>query len=711
MSNSYNSANSSSVAAPAQEPSGPDMGAQVGAALGERFTIVRNLVESDTHPIYLARDLAHPEGLGPEPCGLVRLRVLSGSLAGDRRQVELFHLEANAAASLSHRNILKATPAEEKNGIHFYVTEDRPDAVTLREYLKRKGWLEEGEAVQIARQIADALEYAHAQGVLHLRLEPGEVLLDQSGNVLVGGFGIPRSKDLLWACQERSHYCAASHISPEQILSGAVDRRSDLYLLGIIFFEMLTDRAPFESEDHASLRLKQLTRIPKPPHMFRFDLSAGLSQIVMSLLGKRPDERPFDVSVFKSTLEQILAAEARAEEEPEEQSSLSREPDDRQSMPVEAPADLPRAPDTYRASDNVIVLPEPDTPKTLRLVEEKPEAVEDVAAVEDERAPDRDSVSVGVAAGLSESDDERACGDRIVIDLFEKREADTREPEWDEFIEAGAGPIQEERGRATYRPLAWLLVLLLIGGGLFGAIRGGRFMGKTENVVSGAEQQISNEVAASKPEAFVPTPEMAASAEAEEAKESTLKSEPATQAAGDTPSDNGEDRAAVAEKKEPAEEASAKPSPRTSSEAAPPSASPVEPTLMSKSEPPAEVKDIDLRDRQSLEPSPAPEQPAKTEPPAPKVIRRSGDVLQNTAIIRPRPVYPKAAREAKIRGSVTVELTINEEGSVVSARPIAGPEQLRDAAVAAARRWKWTPARVDRNRAGVVGTITFVFKD
>jgi periplasmic protein TonB len=101
----------------------------------------------------------------------------------------------------------------------------------------------------------------------------------------------------------------------------------------------------------------------------------------------------------------------------------------------------------------------------------------------------------------------------------------------------------------------------------------------------------------------------------------------------------------------------------------------------------------------------------KAEAPAPRVIRRSGDVLQNTAIIRPRPIYPKEAREAKIRGSVTVELTIDEEGSVVAARPISGPEQLRGAAVAAARRWKWTPARVDRNRAGVVGTITFVFRD
>ena len=107
----------------------------------------------------------------------------------------------------------------------------------------------------------------------------------------------------------------------------------------------------------------------------------------------------------------------------------------------------------------------------------------------------------------------------------------------------------------------------------------------------------------------------------------------------------------------------------------------------------------------------APQRPVRFEPREPNIIRKSGDVLQNTAAFRPQPVYPKAARDADIEGNVTVEVTISEEGSVIAARAITGPEQLREAALAAARRWKWMPARVDRDRARVVGTITFRFKD
>jgi protein TonB len=123
---------------------------------------------------------------------------------------------------------------------------------------------------------------------------------------------------------------------------------------------------------------------------------------------------------------------------------------------------------------------------------------------------------------------------------------------------------------------------------------------------------------------------------------------------------------------------------------------------------PLEINDRAGIDRQAEQPALTPQKPVKFEPRA-TIIRKSGDVLQNTAAVRPQPVYPKAARDADIKGNVTVEVVINEEGSVISARAISGPDQLREAAVAAARRWKWMPTRVDRDRARVIGTITFRF--
>jgi TonB family protein len=172
------------------------------------------------------------------------------------------------------------------------------------------------------------------------------------------------------------------------------------------------------------------------------------------------------------------------------------------------------------------------------------------------------------------------------------------------------------------------------------------------------------------------------------------------------------------EKSDPATTHQAKPiheveaeksSPPARAEATPPVISTAVPVFTPEAESPAKLKESAHDNVQPGEPAPAPQQPDRT--PAPKTVRKSGDVLQNTAIIRHMPLYPKAARASNVKGAVTIEVTIDEEGSVIAARPISGPEQLRDAAVAAARRWKWVPERVDRNRARVVGTITLNFKD
>ncbi|HVG20938.1 MAG TPA: TonB family protein, partial [Blastocatellia bacterium] len=115
-------------------------------------------------------------------------------------------------------------------------------------------------------------------------------------------------------------------------------------------------------------------------------------------------------------------------------------------------------------------------------------------------------------------------------------------------------------------------------------------------------------------------------------------------------------------------------------------------------------------DTRPAEPPPSIQPAKREESPAPKIIRRSGDVLQNSAISRVRPVYPEAARSARVSGPVTVEVTVDEEGNVIAARAISGPDPLKDAAVNAARGWKWMPARVDRTRVKVVGTITLNFQ-
>jgi TonB family protein len=703
MSNSLNHTNSLSGAAPSPRLVTPESDADVSTALRERFDIASRLDESDTHIVYSASDLSLPGD-----AGLVRLKVLRASLAGDNRQVELFRHEAGAAARLSHANILKTTEAEELNGIHFSVTEEKPDLITLRDHLDRRGWLNAEEAAQISRQIADALQHAHSRGVLHLALEPEKVLLDQAGTAYVTGFGIERDKDLLWARQERSRHCAARYIAPEQILSGEVDQRTDLYLLGLILFEMLTDRAPFESTDLSDLKSKHLARTPAPPHTFRPELSKELSQTVMDLLSKRPDGRPFYVSAFRSALDRCVATGLIIREQDEEADS----------------SDL--------SSESAPTLGDSGSPVRLATSEGGEENLEadeiataTVAAVAvDEEFKDSgylnqpDSTDLDFAEEYSEPADGSLPRDNVIEiplrNAYEYDQDDYYEP--GEPIDAGPMLLSEEPGKVKSNRLIWALILLVIGVGLSWAVLAARSDPATPGGVT--ELRNNDEPSASNAEAQAPVNSSAAETLSPDSALANLVTEDTSTGTEKPGTEKSSTEKSGAEKSDPATTHQAKPiheveaeksSPPARAEATPPVISTAVPVFRPEAESPAKLKESAPDNVQPREPAPAPQQPDRA--PAPKTVRKSGDVLQNTAVIRHMPLYPKAARASNVKGAVTIEVTIDEEGSVIAARPISGPEQLRDAAVAAARRWKWVPERVDRNRARVVGTITLNFKD
>jgi TonB family protein len=640
MSNPLNHTYSSSGAAAAAAA------ADASGALRNRFDIEKKLSESDAHSVYLARDQNN--------AGLVMLNILSGTLAGDNRQVELFRLEASAAARLSHRNIPRSTQAEEINGIHFCVTEQRPDVKTLRDYLGLKGWLDAEEAVRIGREIAAALEHAHGHGVLHLTLDPEKVFIDPDGEVLVTGFGIGRGKDLLWARQERSRLCAAQYITPEQILSGETDQRSDLYLLGIILFEMLTDRVPLESEDRALLRQKHLTRTPQPPHMFRHEISRELSRVVMDLLSKRPDGRPFTAGVLMAALDRCVASGLMAGEEC---------------------ADWPQIPDVAPVETAV-------APVEADVIDEKPPGEEKEHSYE----PDVAQSDVLIQAPLEEE-----------VEIGPGRE-----------IAAGPVFLTEESSKARPRRLVWVLIALILCGGIIWAIRAPGSQGEaagTKVSNPAVDLQSSYEPASSKAEVVLPTPGRTT------ARELSPASEQATPAIEVRVVNVRREGAAAIQTKPDGGATGIKSDPPRKPSISPPDLSIIRPALTPGNNAAAELNGAMPAYNPPQETAPAPEYTDKAKTPAPKIIRKPGDVLQNSAVIRPRPDYPRAARAADVKGTVTVEVTIDEEGSVIAARPISGPQQLRDAAVDAARRWKWTPTRIGRNRARVVGTITFSFRD
>ena len=261
----------------------------ISSVLYPRFTVLELLDESETSAVFLAQDeRARAEGRDL----LVKLKVLSEQARLDRKKLELFYLEASAAAKLSHRNIIKTSEAEQVGNLHFCAIEHRPGCESLRNLLDLKAWLDTQLAAAITLQIAEALDYAYRQGVMHLNLQPRSILIDAEGTALITDFGIEKRDELRWAHQARAQNMPVFYCSPEQASGQDVDVQSDLYSLGIILYEMLTDRLPFDYQNTDVVLHKHRTQTPEPPGVFRSDLPAAISAVVMSLLEKQPIKRP-----------------------------------------------------------------------------------------------------------------------------------------------------------------------------------------------------------------------------------------------------------------------------------------------------------------------------------------------------------------------------------------------------------------------------------
>jgi serine/threonine protein kinase len=279
---------------------------QVADALSSRFDVLKQVGADGRARYYLARERASGEG----GC----LKVLAPHVARDPRQRELFCLESYAASRLSHPHIAKAGKPHELGGVYFCAVEYRPNACTLRELLARNGWLGVDAAIDVAGQVARALDHAHSRAVLHLQLQPESILVEPNGSAAIKDFGIESGARLDWAYQERARRLAAAYASAEQAAGAKTDHRSDLYSLGAILYEMLTDRVPFDSDDDDYVRRKQLNYAPAPPHLISMDVSEAVSNVVMKLLEKDPDRRFNRAADFQTALKAALNTDSSVEQ-------------------------------------------------------------------------------------------------------------------------------------------------------------------------------------------------------------------------------------------------------------------------------------------------------------------------------------------------------------------------------------------------------------
>jgi serine/threonine protein kinase len=262
---------------------------RVRRALANRFTSVKPRSVHGDLEYYVARDARGD---------VVQLRVLSARRSGDVRAREMFCLEAGAASKLAHMNIIGTGAPEEVDGVLFCVVEHKQAARTLRELVDNNGWLDVGSAAQIADQVAGALDHAHQMGVLHLRLQPESVLVEPDGWVTVVDFGLETARG-----SERLRPPRVPYASPEQTMRVAADHRSDLYSLGAVLYEMLTDRTPFDSNDEDYVRQRQGAFHAAPPHLISMDVPESVSNVVMRLLEREPAKRFASATAFQAALD------------------------------------------------------------------------------------------------------------------------------------------------------------------------------------------------------------------------------------------------------------------------------------------------------------------------------------------------------------------------------------------------------------------------
>jgi tRNA A-37 threonylcarbamoyl transferase component Bud32 len=244
----------------------------------------------------------------------VAVKVLFPELAQDEQFVERFRREARAAASLNHHNIVSVYDFGEDEDSWFIVME-YVKGPTLRDIIRSEGAIEPGRAAGIAAEVAAALAVAHAQGIVHRDVKPANVLLaDPEGTVKVTDFGIARAANARQnLTMPGTVLGTATYLSPEQAQGGEVDRRTDIYSLGLVLYEMLVGKPPFTGDTPVAVAYQAVREIPPPPSTHNPRVPAALDAIVMRAIAKDPAGRYPSATEMRSAL---LSAD-RAVRDPE----------------------------------------------------------------------------------------------------------------------------------------------------------------------------------------------------------------------------------------------------------------------------------------------------------------------------------------------------------------------------------------------------------
>ena len=268
---------------------------KTGTILGDRYEILEKIGTGGMAEVFKGKD--HKLNR------YVAVKVLKEEFRDNDGFVKKFKEEAQAAAGLAHPNIVNVYDVGDENGI-YYIVMELVEGITLKNYIERKGRLTIKEATSIAIQVSAGLEVAHNNHIVHRDIKPQNIIISREEKVKVTDFGIAKattSQTTTSSAMGSVHYA-----SPEQARGGYVDHRSDIYSLGIVMYEMVTGRVPFDGETAVTVAVKHLQEQMVPPSKYCPEIPYSLEQIIKKCTEKSPDRRYQDIGDLMADLKQSL---------------------------------------------------------------------------------------------------------------------------------------------------------------------------------------------------------------------------------------------------------------------------------------------------------------------------------------------------------------------------------------------------------------------
>ena len=269
----------------------------IGKLLDNRYEILERVGAGGMAVVYKAR--CHRLNR------LVAIKILKSDLAQDAEFRRRFHDESQAVAMLSHPNLVAVYDVSRSDELEYIVME-LIDGITLKQYMQKKGEaLNWREALHFITQIMKALGHAHSRGIIHRDIKPHNIMVLRDGSVKVADFGIARLTSAAQNTLTQEALGSVHYISPEQARGSHIDARSDIYSAGVVLYEMITGRLPYEGDSPISVAIQHINSIPLSPREINPEIPEALESITMKAMAANMDQRYANADAMLADLEEF----------------------------------------------------------------------------------------------------------------------------------------------------------------------------------------------------------------------------------------------------------------------------------------------------------------------------------------------------------------------------------------------------------------------